>query len=96
MTPDDRTEMPAPVEPAWAAFVALERELDHVLAPASAARQRLVQPLAAVQTAMEGVAADPEATPMLDAALDALEDVIEALLRATGWPIASGRGEPMP
>lgn len=75
---------------AWAAYAALERELDRVLV--GEARRSADQPLAAVRSALDE--ADPEATPGLDAALAVLEDVIESLLRASGWPArAVGRGE---
>lgn len=75
-------------------LAALERELDAVLA--SPSRECLAQPLAAVHAALGAMAADPKAAAELAVALDGLEDVLEALMRATGWPTrASGRGEPV-
>lgn len=107
MSFDDRTEPPTVRAPTsasmrpgagdgWAALQALEHELDRVFFPSSPARLRLVQPLAAVRTALDEVIADPEAEPGLAAALDTLEDVVESLLRAAGWPAGvAGREEPV-
>lgn len=72
---------------------ALERELEAVLAGPS--RECLAQPLAAVRMALGAMASDPAAAAGLATALDGLEDVLEALMRATGWPTARGRGEPV-
>lgn len=77
-------------------FEALERELDRVFPPKSEPRQCLTQPLEAVRSAARALVDDPEAKPVLAAALDAFEDVLEALLRRAGWPAGTlGRGEPV-
>jgi hypothetical protein len=76
----------------WAAYAALTREIDRVLGTAGEARRSVDQPLATVRAALDEV--DPAAVPLLGAALDVLEDVLESRLRASGWPArAVGRGE---
>jgi hypothetical protein len=104
MSPEDRTRAVAredsgpadPVAAGFAAYEALERELDRTFCASSEPRQCLTQPLATVRTALRAAATDPAAKEGLAAALDVLEDVLEALLRATGWPAAAAeRGEPV-
>ncbi len=70
------------------ALAALEQALDLRLAADSEARQCLAQPLDAVRRALHEAAADPEAKPALELALDRFEDVLEARMRAAGWPTA--------
>ncbi len=96
MSPEEPTSMPAPSgvaanAAALAAYAALERELDRTFPSASEARRTLSQPLTAVREAMALAADDATAAPMVAAALDGLEDVLEALLRATGWPATADR-----
>jgi hypothetical protein len=94
-SPADRTQAPS-VPAAPGAFEALQRELDRVFPPKSEPRQYLAQPLEAVRSASYALVDDPEAKPVLADALDVLEDVLEALMRAAGWPTGTlGRGEPV-
>lgn len=80
-----------------AALAGLLRELDRVFPIGTVARTSLAQPLAAVTTAADAAASDPAAAPVLAAALDAFEDVLEARLRAAGWPAGTfARGEAPP
>lgn len=66
---------------------ALERELDRVFVRASPARGRLQGPLTAVRSALAALTGAPAAGSELEAALDDLEDAVEAMLRAEGWPV---------
>lgn len=80
--------------PAVAAAAALEQELDRLFSPSSEGRRSLAQPLQALRAALQDAAADPEAIAALGLALDTFEDVLEARLRAAGWPRATvGRGQ---
>jgi hypothetical protein len=93
-SPEDRPQ--APSAPATGSMEALENALDRVFPATSEPRKCLAQPLDAVRSAVRAVADDPKAKPALAAALDTFEDVLEALMRAAGWPaIGFGRGEPV-
>lgn len=95
-SPADRSEAPSAPAAAVTAFEALERELDRVFPPKSEPRQCLTQPLEAVRAASRALVDDPKAKPVLATALDAFEDVLEALMRGAGWPAGTlGRGEPV-
>jgi len=96
-SPADRTEAPsAPVDAVTGSVAALEKELDRVFPAASESRKCLAQPLEAVRSASRAMADDPKAKPLLAAALDTFEDVLEALMRGAGWPAGTlGRGEPV-
>jgi hypothetical protein len=96
MSTDQSTVPNVPVDSARAgvraAYAALTQEIDRVLGVAGEARRSVDQPLATVRAALDEV--DPAAAPLLGAALDVLEDVLESRLRASGWPArAAGRGE---
>ncbi|MEX1368554.1 MAG: hypothetical protein AB1Z98_35825 [Nannocystaceae bacterium] len=88
-SPAEPTTKSAPTGPnsaAAAAYAALESELDRTFGTGTEARNRLRQPLAAVREAMAAAAVDPAGVGALAAALDGLEDVLEAHLRRQGWP----------
>lgn len=90
--PVEPTPKSAPTDSAAAvAYAALESELHRTFGPTTEARNSLGQPLAAVREAMAAAAVDPAGVGVLAAALDALEDVLEALLRRRGWPTSMRR-----
>ena len=76
--------------PQIVAFERLVEEIERVFGPQSSSRAQLEQPLAAVRAGVETMAESPEAAPVVAAAIDDLEDVLEALMRVAGWPRAAG------
>ncbi|MEM9458693.1 MAG: hypothetical protein AAGF11_31240 [Myxococcota bacterium] len=80
----------AVVRPEIVVFERLVGEIERIFDPQSPSRAQLEQPLAAVRSGVEAMAESPEAAEVVAAAIDDLEDVLEALMRAAGWPRAAG------
>lgn len=89
-TPEAAASPEVAARPQIVAFERLVGEIERVFDPQSSSRAQLEQPLAAVRAGVETMAESPEAAPVVAAAIDDLEDVLEALMRVAGWPRAAG------